>query len=404
MAVPRIGIVGIGGFGWSHVDHLAELHKRRKLKLTAAADPAYEQLIPTVDRLKSLGAQVFDSLENLLDSGLVDAVTCATPIPRHAPMALQFAAEKIPFYMEKPPAVTIQDMDRVIETVDEAKVPAAAGFQLLSMPSVQAVKKQIVSGRFGAVKEVVATGIWKRLNSYYERTSWAGQLMENGDYVLDGTLFNPLAHILHLGLYFASAQRNQAAKPVNVRAELYHVHKIASEDTACVEAELDSGARLLFFATLCAPKQLTPEIIIDMERGSIRWRPGTEVTIVENGEEKTETFPTPEERIHLLAFSSFVNAIARDAETDCPLALCRSFVQTGNGAFLSSGLPHDISERHIRRTFEQRSQTAELIGIREAIRRAVRERKLFADLEIPWSVPGEWVDVSDLQEFRLFEE
>ena len=403
MIIRRIGIVGIGGFGWTHVDNLALLHERGRLRLTAAADPVYERFDRSVDRLKGFGVRFFRSLEELLDSGMVDAVTCATPIPLHAAMSLYCAAREVSFYMEKPPAVTIQDMDRIMEAVNRYGVTAAVGFHYLSMPSTKAVKEMVVSNRFGPVREVVASGVWKRLDSYYDRTSWAGNLMEDGKHVLDGTLFNPLAHVLHLALYFASSEPDETAKPLRVRAELYHVHRIPSEDNACLEAELENGVRLLFYGTLCAADDLPPEIIVDMERGSIRWRLDSKVTIVENGDERVQVFPIPDDRVHLLAFGSFVDAVAGRGKVDCPPALCRSFVQLGNGAFLSSGLPHDISERYIRRVRVEGSRTAELIGIREMIRRAVRERKTFADLEIPWAVPGNWVDVSNLREFKLFQ-
>ena len=404
MKTPRIGLIGIGGFGSAHVEHLGLLHERGEIRLTAAADPVFPQFRKSVERLKSLGARIFESSRELLESGLVDAVTCATPIPVHASMELDLAERRMPFYMEKPPAVTIQDMDRVIEAVQKAGIPAAIGFQFLSMPSIKAIKQRIVEGRYGAVKEVIATGIWKRFEIYYNRTSWAGKLMENGAYVLDGTLFNPLSHILHLALYFAGTEIDKAANPVNVRAELYHIHRIQSEDTSCLEAELETGGRLFFYATLCAGKQLPPEIIVELEKGTIRWTGGTTVSFIENGEEKTESFPVPDDRVHLLAFGSFIEALRSGTPVDCPPELCRSFVQTGNGAFLSSGLPREISERYIRRVHENWSRTAELIGIRQIIRRAIRERALFSDLEIPWAVPGRWVDVSNMQEFNLYED
>lgn len=396
--------MGIGGFGWTHVENLAILHERERLRLTAAADPVYERFDRSVDRLKTFGVRLFRSLEELLDSGMVDAVTCATPVPLHAPMALYCAAREVPFYMEKPPAVTIQDMDRIAEAVDRYEIPAAVGFQWVSMSSAQAVKDMIVNHRFGPVREVVAAGIWKRHESYYDRTSWAGQLVKDGKYVLDGTLLNPLSHVLHLALYFASSEPNETAKPLQVRGELYHVHRIPSEDTSCLEAELENGVRLLFFGTLCSPEEFPPEIIVDMERGTIRWRPGSTVTIIENGEERPLIYPMPDDQVHLSAFGSFADAVAGRGVVDCPPALCRSFVQLANGAFLSSGLPHDVSERHIRRVREEGSRTAELIGIRQSIRRGIHERKIFADLEMPWAVPGEWVDVSNLREFKLFEE
>jgi len=127
MKTPRIGLIGIGGFGSAHVEHLGLLHERGEIRLTAAADPVFPQFRKSVERLKSLGARIFESSRELLESGLVDAVTCATPIPVHASMELDLAERRMPFYMEKPPAVTIQDMDRVIEAVQKAGIPAAIG-------------------------------------------------------------------------------------------------------------------------------------------------------------------------------------------------------------------------------------------------------------------------------------
>ena len=120
----------------------------------------------------------------------------------------------------------------------------AIGFQSQSQQTVLGLKRDICAGRLGRLRDVVVTGLWRRDEHYYQRNRWAGRLMVDGSYILDGTINNPLAHYLFNGLFFARPEPARVALPLSVRAELYHGHDIESEDTSCLEIECDSGVKV----------------------------------------------------------------------------------------------------------------------------------------------------------------
>ena len=111
--------------------------------------------------------------------------------------------------LEKPPVATIQDLDELTKyaSMHGRMVPIA--FQYLYSSIIQQLKKQIVEGLYGPVKRVRGMAGWPRFDTYYNRTEWAGKLRINGDWVLDGTINNPLAHMLSDELYLASMKPAQ---------------------------------------------------------------------------------------------------------------------------------------------------------------------------------------------------
>ncbi len=97
---------------------------------------------------------------------------------------------------------------------------------------------------------------WPRFDTYYNRTEWAGKLHVNGQWVLDGTINNPLAHMLSDELYLASMKPRAMAEPVSVKAELYHGNDIESEDTSSLRIITDKGVEILFNASLCSDAKM----------------------------------------------------------------------------------------------------------------------------------------------------
>ena len=85
MGAVRVGIIGIGGMGSSHVGYLSK-GELKGVELTAVADiePARlewaKEAVPNVAR--------FETGEALIASGKVDAIIIATPHYFHPPFAI----------------------------------------------------------------------------------------------------------------------------------------------------------------------------------------------------------------------------------------------------------------------------------------------------------------------------
>ena len=112
---------------------------------------------------------------------------------------------------------------------------------------------------------------WLRTDSYFNRAGWAGRLKVNGSWVLDGTINNPLAHMLANQLYFASSEPGKMAEPATVQAELYCGHDIQSEDTSSVRIITTDDVEIIFNATLCSDNEVGPIITTQCEKATIEY-------------------------------------------------------------------------------------------------------------------------------------
>ena len=277
------------------------------------------------------------------------------------------------------------------------------GFQCQSDPSILGLKERICEGKLGVVKTVVVKGCWRRGNSYYERNAWAGAFMMDGRYVLDGTINNPLSHHLFNGLFFASTERRAAATPVSVRAELYRGHDIESEDTSCLEIECDNGAKVYFYATLCAGEQGRATIEVSGERGHALWDASSMARLFDDGaviEEITHEDVKSQVEVHRNA-ARYLRKL--DSALNCPLAMTRAHVLAVNGAFESAGWPVTVPLEHMDVLTQENSTDAfpSIRGIDDLIRQAALEQKLFSDIDAPWAVKTEPVPLKNYTRFAL---
>lgn len=66
--------------------------------------------------------------------------------------------------LEKPPAVTIQDIDEIISAAEETGRLCAVNFLLTSSKSFLDLKNRVKEGRLGKIRKIAGAGLWKRLD------------------------------------------------------------------------------------------------------------------------------------------------------------------------------------------------------------------------------------------------
>jgi len=397
------GIVGVGGYAAVHLRVTRILEDEGLAKISAVVVRNPEKYPKEVDYLRSRSVTIYNNFDEMLDAekGRIEIVTLPTAIHQHKEMTIKALERGFNVIVEKPPAVTIQDLDEMLDAERRSGKFCAVGFQLQSKTIVRKIKETICEGKIGEVKAVLAKGKRKRLDSYYERNAWAGKYVHEGKYVLDGTISNPLSHYLMSSLFFASEDRGKAAYPLRVRAELYRGHKIDGEDTSCLEAEVEEGVRVFFFATLCSPSQSNPVQRIIGTRGVIEWTFGGDASIKYNdGGSEIIKEDGKDERVEL-----FRNAIkylrGLEENLDCPLIVTRPFVITLNGAYESARRIKQIPDEFIIRRREDESISTTILGIEEIIDRAFESQKLFSDLGVEWAYKTDYFSVEGYRYFDL---
>jgi len=396
-------VVGVGGYGSSHVRSARILEDEGLGKFSAVVIRNPEKYAEAVDYFKGRGVIIHGSYDEMLEAekGRIEIVTLPTGIHQHKDMTIDALENGFNVILEKPPAATIQDLDEMLEAQGKSGKFCAVGFQSQSKNTVRTLKEYICEGKLGEIEEVVVKGKWKRLDSYYERNPWAGRFIYDGRYVLDGTINNPLAHFLMNGLYLARTERGKAVSPNRVRAELYRGHKIEGEDTSCVQVDVDSGANVFFFGTLCNPKEANPVHRVIGTRGVAQWTVGGDIYIrYNNGNEEVIRDDGRDEQVEVFRNAArYLRGI--DKEINCPLQMTRPFVLTVNGAYESAKSIRQIPDQFLIRKQEDGSVSTTIKNIEGIIDQAFETRKLYCELDLEWAYRTEFFSVENYRYFDL---
>ncbi len=144
----RFGVVGTGSISVRGIlPHLTMDDVQDRVNVVAVCDPVYDRSQAAAARF---GAQhAFASLEELLASGTVDAVSIASPIGFHFEQGMQCVAAGVHVHFNKSMTTTVDEADQLIAAA------AAKGVKLVSSPGEmlrprhQHIKKMIEEGALG---------------------------------------------------------------------------------------------------------------------------------------------------------------------------------------------------------------------------------------------------------------
>ncbi len=123
--VLRIGVVGGGMIAQAmHLPHLNELQAR--FAVEALAEPSATVREPLCARFGIPGS--YDDWRALLDRTPLDAVLIASPASTHVEIVLAALDAGLHVFSEKPLAITIADVDRIVEARDRAQRIVQVGY------------------------------------------------------------------------------------------------------------------------------------------------------------------------------------------------------------------------------------------------------------------------------------
>ena len=146
----RVGVVGAGAMGASHVATLAAGVPAAQVTRVFDMDAARAKEIAS-----SVGAEIADSAESLVTGADVDAVVIASPDFTHADLALACIAAGKQVLCEKPLAVTADDARRVVDAeVELGRRLVQVGFNRRFDPGFLDLKASIDDGTLGEVRVV----------------------------------------------------------------------------------------------------------------------------------------------------------------------------------------------------------------------------------------------------------
>src|SRR5690348_4968758 len=145
MSNVRLGIIGLGNIGQHHATYLSA-GKVSRAELVAVSD-AFSSKLERYSNLKT-----FAEGEDLIRSGLVDAVIIATPHYQHTTLGIAALKQGLHVMVEKPISAHKADAERLIAAHKQnPKLVFAGMFQLRTEPRFLKIQSLIRAGELGKI-------------------------------------------------------------------------------------------------------------------------------------------------------------------------------------------------------------------------------------------------------------
>jgi predicted dehydrogenase len=204
------------------------------------------------------GCKTCSKLEDMLADPEVSIVNVLTPNHLHYDAVMKCAQAGRHVITEKPPAMSLSDTDDMIAACDRAGLKFACAVQCRVRASIQAVKKAVVSGRFGKLLHADACMKWFRATDYYFSDPWRSSRKSGA-----GVTIQHAFHYIDLLQYLAGPVARVDARMMNISHPAVQI-----EDTL-----------LAFMRFRCGAQGV-------VEASTALW-PGTDVRIEINGTDGT---------------------------------------------------------------------------------------------------------------------
>ena len=335
----RLGILGMGNMGSGHFQNVMD-GKCPSVMVNAVCDIDPEKLKMPAEK----GCpHCFTNADEMLDSGLVDAVLIAIPHYDHPVYAQKCFDRNIHVLTEKPAGVFSRQVREMNEAADRSGVKFGIMFNQRTNPIYIKAHEIVQGGLLGEPKRLVwIITNWYRTQAYYDSGTWRASWNGEGG----GVLLNQAPHNLDLWQWIFGM-------PKRVRAfcQVGKYHNIDVEDDVTIYGEYDNGATATFITTTGeAPGTNRLEISGDrgkivIEDGKLKWWklavPEREFCYTStegflSPETEYEEFTALEPEGHPLVLEAFAQSILHDTPMIADGREGLRSLSISNAAYLSS--------------------------------------------------------------------
>lgn len=192
MEKVRMGIIGIGVMGSRHAKSLYA-GDVENVRLCAVCDTDPARLDWARENLK--GVALFAKAEELMESGLVDAILIAIPHYQHTQYAIQGFQHGFHVLTEKPAGVYTRQVREMNEAAQRSGKVFGIMYNQRNNPYFRKLKELVDSGALGNLRRMtwIVTN-WYRSQSYYDSSDWRATWGGEGG----GVLINQCPHNLDM--------------------------------------------------------------------------------------------------------------------------------------------------------------------------------------------------------------
>ncbi|MCQ4079636.1 PmoA family protein [Streptomyces sp. RB6PN25] len=242
METFRIAIVGTGGIAATHARNLAPLGGRAQL--VAAADIDAGRLEDFCHRWKIPGR--YHDLGALLAAERPDLVHLCTPPGLHKEQAAECLTAGVNVLCEKPPALSLADMDEIAAAEAAGGAHFATVFQQRFGSAAERLRGALASGALGRPLVAVCNTLWYRADDYFA-VPWRGKWEVEGG----GPTMGHGIHQFDLLLSVLGQWREVTAVAAR------QARPTDTEDLSCAIATFEGGAIATVTNSLLSPRETT---------------------------------------------------------------------------------------------------------------------------------------------------
>ncbi len=267
----KILFSAISGYGFYYLKTFFEEVAPEKAVICGIIDPQPEKS-GYYARIQEAGIPVYSDIDSFFKDGRsADLTVVSSPLQFHVPQAITALENGSNVLVDKPAAVTVQELERLIALRDQTGLFVEVGYQWSFSEPVMKLKQDILDGRFGRPLKMKTICLWPRPFAYFNRNNWAGRIRDDsGELVLDSIANNACAHFLHNMFFLCGTEMNRSARPVSVSGRLRRAYLIENFDTVECRAVTDTGVDIGFFASHATEIQLNPTFELVFENARVR--------------------------------------------------------------------------------------------------------------------------------------
>jgi predicted dehydrogenase len=247
----KVAVVGCGNIGNRHA---AGYLATGKTELVGVADILRERADGYAETYDSVA---YGSAEELLAHQSPDLVSVPTPPGSHAEIALQVLASGASVLLEKPPVLSLAEMDALADAEQNSGGTVYVIFQHRHGSGAQRAHRLLSAGDLGNPRVAVCETLWFRPRSYFD-PDWRGTWVGEGG----GPTLGHGIHQIDLLLHLLGPWKSLTATAVRLD------RPVQFEDVSLATVIFENGAVGTVINSLLSPQELS-RIRIDTDGGSL---------------------------------------------------------------------------------------------------------------------------------------
>ncbi|MBZ5752520.1 Gfo/Idh/MocA family protein [Metabacillus rhizolycopersici] len=240
MSIIKIGVIGVGNIGSSHVELL---HKGQieGATLTAVCS-RNERRMEWIKNYTQGDVKIFRDEETFFNESGIDAVLIATPHYSHPELAKKAFANGMHVLIEKPAGVYTKNVLEMNEAAKASGKVFGIMYNQRANPLYRKLRDLILSGELGEIKRtnLIVTDTY-RSQSYYDSSKWRATWKGEGG----GVLLNQALHQLDIWQWTTG----DMPKRIHAVSSVGKYHDIEVEDDVTAYVEYDNGATGIFITS-----------------------------------------------------------------------------------------------------------------------------------------------------------